>query len=55
MQASDVFELLVASITDYGVFMLDPSGHVRSWNAGASHITGYAAEEVVGVHLSQSL
>ncbi|HVA26339.1 MAG TPA: PAS domain S-box protein [Chloroflexota bacterium] len=53
MPHRDAFERLVASITDHGVFMLDRAGHVQSWNAGASRITGYAAEDVVGAHLSQ--
>lgn len=44
--------LLVASVRDYGIFMLDPDGHVISWNAGAAHIKGYSADEVLGRHFS---
>ncbi len=50
--AEHQFELLVASVKDYAIFMLDPSGHVRSWNAGAQHIKGYLANEVIGKHMS---
>jgi len=46
------FELLVASVRDYAIFMLDPAGHVTSWNAGAQQIKGYRADEVIGKHMS---
>jgi PAS domain S-box-containing protein len=46
------FQLLVASIKDYAIFMLDPSGHVTTWNAGAQHIKGYRPEEVIGKDIS---
>ena len=42
------FGLLVASLRDYAVLMLDPDGRVISWNAGAERIKGYRAEEIVG-------
>lgn len=44
--------LLVASVRDYGIIMLDPDGHVITWNAGAEHINGYSADEVLGQHFS---
>jgi PAS domain S-box-containing protein len=44
--------LLVDAIIDYAIFMLDPGGHVRTWNRGAARLKGYAAEEIVGQHLS---
>jgi PAS domain S-box-containing protein len=47
------FRLLVAGVTDYALFMLDPNGIVTSWNAGAARIKGYAAEEIVGHHFSR--
>ena len=50
--AEHQFQLLVASVKDYAIFMLDPSGHVRSWNAGAQQIKGYLADEVIGKHIS---
>jgi PAS domain S-box-containing protein len=46
------FRLLVQSVQDYGIFMLDPGGRVASWNAGAERINGYAAEDIIGRHFS---
>jgi len=45
--------LLVAGVTDYALFMLDPNGIVTTWNAGAQRIKGYAAEEIIGQHFSR--
>jgi PAS domain S-box-containing protein len=51
--AGDVpFRLLVESVEDYAIFMLDPGGRVVSWNRGAARIKGYSAEEVLGRHYS---
>jgi PAS domain S-box-containing protein len=47
------FELLVQSVTDYAIYMLDPDGVVTSWNAGAQRFKGYLAEEIVGEHFSR--
>ena len=47
------FELLVQSITDYAIYMLDPDGRVTSWNAGARRFKGYEAEEIIGEHFSR--
>ena len=47
------FELLVQSITDYAIYMLDPQGRVVSWNAGAHRFKGYTAEEIIGEHFSR--
>jgi PAS domain S-box-containing protein len=47
------FRLLVEAVTDYGIFMLDPSGIVVKWNPGAERIKGYTADEIVGQHLSR--
>jgi len=46
------FRVLVHSVKDYGIFMLDPSGRVVSWNEGARRIKGYEAEEILGQHFS---
>jgi PAS domain S-box-containing protein len=46
------FRLLVESVKDYAIFMLDTSGHVVSWNAGAEVNKGYAAHEIIGKHFS---
>ncbi|WP_246138528.1 hybrid sensor histidine kinase/response regulator [Nitrospirillum bahiense] len=47
------FRLLVQSVTDYAIYMLDPTGHVTNWNAGAERIKGYRSEEIVGEHFSR--
>jgi PAS domain S-box-containing protein len=47
------FELLVQSVTDYAIFMLDPDGLVVTWNAGAERFKGYASEEIIGEHFSR--
>lgn len=46
------YEQLVQSVVDYAIYMLDPTGHVVSWNAGAQRIKGYRGEEVIGRHFS---
>lgn len=46
------FELLVQSIIDFAIYMLDSKGHVTSWNAGAERIKGYRAEDIIGRHFS---
>ena len=47
------FRLLVESVTDYAIYMLDPTGVVTNWNSGAQRFKGYAAHEIVGKHFSQ--
>src|SRR5262245_10051449 len=47
------FRLLVAGVTDYALYMLDPNGVVSSWNAGAERIKGYSEDEIIGRHFSQ--
>jgi PAS domain S-box-containing protein len=46
------FRLLVDSVRDYAIYMLDPTGHVISWNSGAERLKGYRAEEIIGKHVS---
>jgi PAS domain S-box-containing protein len=46
------FRLLVEGVKDYAIFMLDPEGHVASWNQGAELIKGYRPEEILGKHFS---
>jgi len=48
----DPFKLLVQSIVDYAIYLLDPTGIVTSWNAGAERIKGFQTEEIVGKHFS---
>jgi PAS domain S-box-containing protein len=45
--------LLIASVKDYAIFILDPTGHVATWNAGAERLKGYSAQEIVGQHFSR--
>jgi PAS domain S-box-containing protein len=47
------FRLMVESVTDYAIVMLDPEGLVVSWNTGAERIKGYSTEEIVGQHFSR--
>jgi len=51
-QTEERFRLLVESVKDYAIFMLDPCGHIISWNLGASRIQGYVANEIIGQHFS---
>jgi|GEM_PF-3034789 PAS domain S-box-containing protein len=46
------FKMLVQSVTDYAIYMLDAGGHVASWNMGAQRIKGYTAGQIVGRHFS---
>jgi PAS domain S-box-containing protein len=46
------FELLVQAVTDYAIYMLDPTGHIISWNTGAERIKGYRSDEIIGRHFS---
>jgi len=48
----DSFRLLVESMPDYAIFMLDTTGRVVSWNKGAERLKGYRAEEIIGRHYS---
>ncbi|GAA3902537.1 PAS domain-containing sensor histidine kinase [Sphingomonas limnosediminicola] len=47
------FRMLVQSVTDYAIYMLDPEGRVSSWNAGAERFKGYSADEIMGQHFSR--
>jgi len=49
------FRTLVESVRDYAIFMLDPEGHVATWNAGAQQIHGFTARDMVGTHFSRLL
>lgn len=51
-QSEERFRLLVQGVQDYGIFMLDPGGHIASWNEGAQRINGWATEEILGRHFS---
>jgi PAS domain S-box-containing protein len=50
--ADATFRLLVESVRDYAIFILDPAGNVATWNAGAQRFKGYEAHEIIGRHFS---
>jgi PAS domain S-box-containing protein len=52
-RSEERFRLLVEGVKDYAIFLLDPQGHVASWNPGAERIKGYKAEEIIGQHFSR--
>jgi PAS domain S-box-containing protein len=49
---AELFRLLVEGIRDYAIFVLDPEGHVLTWNPGAQALKGYSRDEIVGKHFS---
>jgi len=51
-QSDALFRMLVDSVEDYAIFMLDPAGHVMTWNLGAQRCKGYDAHEIIGRHFS---
>jgi PAS domain S-box-containing protein len=52
-RSEEQFRLLVQGVTDYAIYMLDATGNVSSWNAGAERIKGYRPAEVIGSHFSR--
>jgi PAS domain S-box-containing protein len=51
-ESEERFRLLVSSVKDYAIFMLDPAGQIISWNEGAERIKGYKKEEIIGRNIS---
>lgn len=51
-ESEERFRLIVQGVQEYGIFQLDSSGNVVSWNAGAARLMGYRAEEIIGKHFS---
>jgi PAS domain S-box-containing protein len=49
-ESVEILRLLVEAVEDYAIFMLDPDGHVASWNPGAQRSKGWTAEEIIGQH-----
>jgi PAS domain S-box-containing protein len=47
------FELLVDAVTDYAIYMLEPTGHIATWNSGARRFKGYEAQDIIGSHFSR--
>ena len=52
-EMAEPFRLLIESITDYAIIVLDIGGHIVTWNPGAERIQGYTADEIVGQHFSR--
>lgn len=51
-RSNENFRLMVDAVKDYAIFLLDPNGHIVTWNEGAKRIKGYLAEEIIGKHFS---
>ena len=51
-QHNQRLRLLIESVEDYGIFMLDRAGRISSWNPGAKRMKGYSSEEILGQHFS---
>jgi PAS domain S-box-containing protein len=52
-ESEERFRLLVQGVRDYAIFMLDPSGHIATWNEGAQRLKGYTEREIIGSHFSR--
>jgi PAS domain S-box-containing protein len=55
MQATpppELFQLMAQRVQDYAIFLLDPGGHIISWNDGARRLKQYAEDEILGKHFS---
>lgn len=51
-QNEERYRLMVEGVREYAIFMLDPTGHIISWNEGAKRIKGWSANEIIGKHFS---
>src|SRR5437762_11235708 len=51
-KSEHLLQLLVESLKDYAIFLLDPEGRIVSWNQGAERIKGYTSDEIRGWHFS---
>jgi len=52
LESNERFRLLVEGVGDYAIYMLDPAGHILSWNLGGQRNKGYTKNEVIGQHFS---
>jgi PAS domain S-box-containing protein len=52
-QHSDMLRMLVDSVRDYAIILLDPQGNVISWSAAAERLKGWKADEIIGQHFSR--
>ena len=51
-RSEEMFRLLIDSVQDYAIYMLDPQGNITTWNHGAERIKGYSPEEIIGKNFS---
>ena len=49
---AEQFHILVDSVEEYAIYLLDPNGDIITWNTGAEKIKGYSAKEIVGKHFT---
>ncbi|RYG68753.1 PAS domain S-box protein, partial [bacterium] len=52
-ESEERFRMLVDSVQDYALLLLDTEGYVTSWNSGAQRLKGYRADEIIGQHFSR--
>jgi PAS domain S-box-containing protein len=52
-KSEERLRLMIASVKDYAIFSLDPTGRIATWNPGAARLKGYSAEEIIGQHFSR--
>ena len=52
-RSEERLRLLIESVREYAIFVLDPTGHVATWNPGAQRLKGYRANEIIGQHFSR--
>lgn len=53
VEGRGLYQLLIESVRDYAIFVLDPGGHVATWNIGAERLKGYTPQEIIGSHFSK--
>lgn len=53
IETENLYRLLIDSVTDYAIFMLDPSGKVATWNEGARRMKGYEPSEIIGKYFAK--
>lgn len=53
LEGRSLYQLLIESVRDYAIFVLDPTGHIATWNIGAERLKGYAPSEIIGSHFSK--
>lgn len=51
-KSEEKYRLMVDSVKDYAIFLIDPTGHIMTWNEGAKKTKGYLQEEIIGKHFS---